>query len=375
MKNCLHISANQFLTLDNPHFTKKIWQELAKGFEEYHIMGRSKINKFEYSREGNIHLHLVPALGIQARSFIFSSLYMFKIIRKYKITHLLAQSSILGGFTAAFASRYFKIPLMCEIHGDIYFKYFQKKTFSDRVLNSVSRFTFITATKIRSLSSKMTEDLIQNGFLEKSIITIPNRVDLSLFNSYKEDWSLNKTINIVSIGRFVPQKGFDIAIKAVQILSSEFNNIQLTLIGGGELFQDLSKQKGEFTNIHLIEWCSQDKLKQYLHDTDIYIQPSKPFYGEAMPRTIVEAMAMGLPIIASDVGAISGIIDNNSNGLLVNPNDINDLVEKIKILLSNESLRASIGKKAYSDVQNKYEWSKVFELYRNELVNMNYCRR
>lgn len=100
MIKLLHISANTYPPLDGKHhFTKEIWKELAKGFDEYHVLARSETNKYSYSNEGNIHL--VPRL---TQVFFFTSFWMFRII---KITHLLSQCPIVGGFAGTIASKLF----------------------------------------------------------------------------------------------------------------------------------------------------------------------------------------------------------------------------------------------------------------------------
>jgi glycosyltransferase involved in cell wall biosynthesis len=370
MAKLLHISANTYPPLNGKnHHTKNIWKELAKGFDEYHILARSETNKYSYSKEGNIHLHLVPRITKKSKIFFFTSFWMFWIIKKYKITHLLAQCPIVGGFTGALASKVFKIPLFVEIHGDVYFKYMQEKSFSYKIFSKITKFTFNNASKIRSLSSAMNKMLNKNG-IQKNIVIIPNRVNISLFKSQKTSYSLHKPIKIISIGRFVEQKGYDIAIEAVKQLTNKYN-VELYLIGGGLLYEKYQKLSKGYQNIKLIKWIEQSELKILLEQSDIYIQPSKPYLGEAMPRTILEAMAMKLPIIATNIAAIPGIL-NETNAIVINPNKVDELVDAIEKLINDEELRKNIALKGYRDVVEKYEWSKVFELYRNEIKSMKY---
>jgi glycosyltransferase involved in cell wall biosynthesis len=366
----LHISANTYPSLNGKnHHTKNIWRELAKGFDEYHVLARSETNKYNYSEEGNIHLHLMPRLTKKSKIFFFTSFWMFWIIKKYKITHLLAQCPIVGGFTATLASRLYKIPLMAEIHGDVYFKYMQGKIFVHKIFSKITKFTFNNATKIRSLSSAMNDLLVMYGFTQ-NIVIVPNRVNLELFNSNKNSYHLHKPIRIISIGRFVEQKAYDIAIEAIKQLGKKYN-IELHLIGGGELYDKYATLSKGYENIKLIKWIEQSELKVLLEQSDIYIQPSRPYFGEAMPRTILEAMAMKLPIIATNIAAIPGIL-NETNAVVINPNKADELVDAIVKLINNDEFREKIALQGYKDVVEKYEWSKVFELYRSEIKSMRY---
>lgn len=371
MARLLHISGNTYPSLDvKDHHTKRIWKELSKGFDEYHIIARSEDNSYRYSHEGNIHLHLVPRITQKSKVFFFSSFWMFYLIKKYEITHLLAQCPIVGGFTASLASRFYKTPLMVEIHGDVYFKYMKEETLKDKVFSKIVKFTFNNATKIRSLSSAMNSMLINSGIDLEKIKIIPNRVNIDLFQSKKNDYELHDPIRIISIGRFVEQKGYDIAIEAIKELSLKIN-IELYLIGGGALYKKYEDLAKGFENIKLINWIEQSELKKLLEQSDIYIQPSKPFYGEAMPRTILEAMAMRLPVITTNIAAIPGIIINEVNGLIIDPNSKEQLIEAMEKMLSNIDLRERVALCGYQDILEKYEWNKVFDLYQREILSMD----
>ncbi|MBG9452129.1 hypothetical protein ABE67_22900 [Cytobacillus firmus] len=364
MRKLLHISPNQFPEVTKNHATKKIWIELAKGFDEYHILARSEDNRFHSHREGNIYLHLVPRLG-KSRSFFFTSLYMLILIRKYKINIILSQCPLLGGCIATIISRIIKIPLMIEIHGMEYFRILDSKKFHNKIVARVIKYSFKNATKVRSLSSKMSEMLIERN-IKANIVEIPNRVNCELFNMPKSENNIGNKIKIVSVGRFVWEKAYDLAIKAIIDLKEKYN-IELTLIGGGPLLEEYKNISEGHDNIKLINWIPQEKFVPILNQSDIYIQPS---ISEGMPRTILEAMALKLPVIVSNVGAISGIVNDGINGLLIEPGSKESLKKAIEELISKKDLREKIANNAFIDVTNKYEWNVVFDKYRSELIGM-----
>jgi glycosyltransferase involved in cell wall biosynthesis len=364
MAKLLHLSANEYPPLCQEHSTKKIWRELAKSFDEYHILARSKDNKFHYYSEENIHLHLVPKFG-KSRSFFFTSIMMVNIIRKYKIDAILSQCPILGGFIAVLISKFNRIPVMLEIHGMEYFRILDSNNFTNKVLAKMLRFSFRNATKVRSLNKKMTE-MLKARRVEANIVVIPNRVDFSIFNMPKKDYNLNKPIKLISVGRFVWEKGYENAIKATINLSKKYD-IVLTLIGGGPLHDEYIRLSQESNCINLIGRLQQEELVPMLNSSDIYIQPS---LSEGMPRTIIEAMAMKLPVIASDVGAISGVITDRVNGMLIESGNIKALEDAIETLINDHELREKISIKGYNEVKNKYEWNEVFDKYRHEILKM-----
>jgi glycosyltransferase involved in cell wall biosynthesis len=365
MIKLLHISPNSYPPLDGKHHhTKNIWKELAKGFDDYHILARSEINSYSYSNEGNIHLHLVPRITQKSKIFFFTSFWMFWIIRKYKITHLLSQCPIIGGFTATLASKFHKIPLMVEIHGEEYFRFLEKDSFIVKVM----KYTFYHAKKVRSLNSEMTRKLKKYGIV-RNVIEIPNRVNLNIFNNQKKDFSISNQIRFVSVGRFVWEKDYLNLIKALHNSNIDFH---LTLIGGGPLRNEYDKYISENIldlKVVLIDWIEQKDMIDMIVNSDIYIQSS---VSEGMPRTILEAMALSMPIISTNAGSIEGVLQNGENSIVINPNKVDELVNAITKLINDDELREMIALQGYKDVVEKYEWNKVFELYRNEIKSMEY---
>lgn len=363
MANLLHISANEFPPLSSENSTKKIWVELAKGFNEYHILGRAKDNRFHYYNEGNIHLHLVPNL-LKSSSFALTSFYMYKIIKKHDINLLLSQCPILGGVTANIANKIMRIPVFQEIHDTYYFELFKSKKFRHKLLAKVVMFSIKNATKVRALNQMM-ESMILELFQNANTVIIENRVDISRFNNSKKDNSLHDPITITSIGTFVYRKGYHTAIKTIKSMSPKYN-ISLTLIGGGKDKEMLISLSQGYSNIKLYDRLPQNKLVEILGETDIYIQPS---IREGMPRTILEAMAMKLPVITTNVSTIPGTVINDFNGLVVEPENADQLEKAIIKLIKNDKLRKKVVNNAYADVVNKFEWNSAFDLYRTELLS------
>ncbi|MFZ3588948.1 glycosyltransferase family 4 protein [Bacillus sp. DJP31] len=364
MKNLLHISSNEFPDLSVKHATRRIWCELSRGFDQYHIMARSKDNRFHTYKEGNIYLHLVPKLG-KAKSFFFTSIYMLRIIRKYKINIMLSQCPLLGGYLATIVSKITKTPIMVEIHGLEYFNILGSGKIHNKVIAKMIRYSFSNATKVRSLSEKMS-DMLAEHKVKANIVVIPNRVNTKLFNMPKTNNIINQKVKVVSVGRFVWEKSYDVAINTILELQKKYD-IELTLIGGGPLLKDFMKLAKGNEKINLITWIPQEKFVPILNESDIYIQPS---VSEGMPRTILEAMAMRLPLIVSDVGAISGIIKHNINGLLIEPGDSKSLKHALEELINNHTLRNQIATNGYIDATTKYEWNNVFDKYKKEIIEM-----
>ena len=124
-------------------------------------------------------------------------------------------------------------------------------------------------------------------------------------------------------------KGIDTAIKALGKLDS---HCELQVVGGGETkkWLELAEKEGVKNRILFLGYISEkNAINSWLDNCDIYIQPS---LSEGLPRSTIEAMARGCPVVASNVGAIPTIIEEE---FLINPNNYIDLAKKIQLLISN----------------------------------------
>lgn len=365
MINLLHVSPNKYKALNTSDHTYKIWVELSKGVDNYYVLARSEKNKFEKFKNNNITLILIPKIINQARIFIFTSYIVLFYIKKLKITHILCQSAIFGGMACILAKKIFKIPVMLEIHGEEYFRIMDSKKTLVQGLASILKKIYLSADKVRSLNEYMTEKLTKHG-ISKNVVEIYNRVNLDLFNQIKENYKSGEKFKLVSVGRFVKEKNYENLILYLKNSGIKFH---LTLIGGGPLktnYISLMNKLDLEKNIVLIDWIQQKEFIKMLLDGDLYIQPS---ISEGMPRTILEAMALQMPIVSTNVGSIKGVVKNEMNGLLVEPNKI-EIIGAIKKMMDSESLRETLAKQGRKDVLKKYEWNLVFTKYRNEIITM-----
>ncbi len=175
-------------------------------------------------------------------------------------------------------------------------------------------------------------------FGARSCEVIYNGVDTKFFD---DDKKKHKGVKVVFVGRLIEEKGVRDLVAAVKGL-----NVELSIVGSGPLLGKLPHCVGE---------KSQKEIREILSKSDILVNPS---YGEGLPTSVLEAGAMGLAVIATDVGGTSEIIDNGKNGFLVHPGNIAELREKIK-LLSDASLRDKFGRALQKKVREKFDWNKI----------------
>lgn len=361
-----HLSANQYPRLEVRHHTRDIWQELAKGFDEYHVLARATDNRFSHTVQGNIHLHLVPRLARGGWTFFFTSWLLFVYVRRWRPTHLVAQCPVMGGLAAAAVSAIFRIPLFVEIHGAHYFREFaigMKGSLATLFYKAFSSFVFRRASRIRSLSPDMTDRLLTEygcGLASKTV-TIPTRVDLRKFHRIKTSYDVTGALNIITVGALTPTKNHLQLIRDLAVSGIAF---RLTIVGAGALLGDCRRLIEDLHlegQVVLAGKLGHEQLAELLPGQDLYIHYS---VSEGLSRAILEAMAVGLPVISTAVGFIRGVLLDEENALVIEKPWASTLPVALGKIQASAGVRQRLGEAARATVLASYEAGAVFDSYR-----------
>lgn len=172
------------------------------------------------------------------------------------------------------------------------------------------------------------------------------------------------TPKIGTIGRMVDKKGFDILIDACEILYKKGQPFNLEIAGSGPLHDDLQKHVNDNNlseRITLIGALPHDKVSDWLKSKDIFVLPcKKDRYGDmdGIPVVLMEAMAMGVPIISSRISGIPELVNDGITGLLIEENNTEALSEAIIKIVSDIWLRDKIIMNGIEKVRNDFCLSK-----------------
>ena len=168
----------------------------------------------------------------------------------------------------------------------------------------------------------------------------------------------NGHIELVMSARFQSQKDHETLVKALIPLKNEPFHLQL--LGDGT--ETLARIQTLVTDNHLTEKVTfvgfTTNVLEYLQRADICALIS---HSEGLPLSILEAMSLGLPIVASNVGGISKQVENGYNGYLVERNDVEDLTEKIKLLMNNPTLRRQMGLNSRTFYEKEFKLEKMVD--------------
>lgn len=174
--------------------------------------------------------------------------------------------------------------------------------------------------------------------------------------SLKEELGIgNNDVIVTCVGEFTPGKNHAFLLEAWKKLTAENKFIRLLLIGKGEMQDKLKTkiEKEQIPQVHLLGFCHN--VPDLLQISDIFTLVSK---REGLPKSIMEAMAAGKPVVATNVRGSWDLVEHGRTGLLVKPGDVDGLVSALKKLIVNPGLRSDMGMEGQKKIQ-EYSLEKI----------------
>jgi glycosyltransferase involved in cell wall biosynthesis len=200
-------------------------------------------------------------------------------------------------------------------------------------------------------SQKSKFSLVYHGVNLKDFQQVPNR-DAS---------SVPENPIILSVGRLVEKKGFQDLLQALLIVKERGELFHCTIYGDGPLFQPLERlieEHGMAGEVRLMGDCTQQELIAIYQNATLFVlTPVQTEDGDrdGIPNVLLEAMAVGLPVITTVVAGIPELVDNNQNGLLYQPHDVDGISSGIVELLRNAEKRRQFGSAASKKVRERFD--------------------
>ncbi len=203
-----------------------------------------------------------------------------------------------------------------------------------------------------------------------NITVIPNSINASAFLGLnKADKAADGLIRLLFVGAVGKLKGEKDLIKALELLKDEHPELRVSLLGyGAENLEEMIEQTGIVGMVEHLGAVSLDQRIEFYKSADIFVLPT---YAEAMPISVIEAMAAALPVITTPVGGIPELIDNAEDGFLIQPGDIKQLAKKISLLAKNNDMRLAMGAKARRRVRETMNFDVYIEQLRAELFTVS----
>ena len=212
-----------------------------------------------------------------------------------------------------------------------------------RFLEVISRFILTSADMLRA-ESVSTMDKMRKFAPQQPYAIFP-RVHLELFLdlNVKPVTKDSNTFTVLYVGELIKLKGVDHLLAALQRVYREYSQVRVTIIGDGDCRTELGRMAEEMDIADCVEFTGflkPEKVKEHMLKSDVLVLPSMT---EGLPRVIIEAMAVGLPVIATDVGSVKELVKDGENGFLVQPMDVDALTKALLNLAGNRERAKKMG--------------------------------
>lgn len=227
---------------------------------------------------------------------------------------------------------------------------------------TVAKWTFKSADTIICYTEEEKTMLKQLGIDSDKIVVIHNGTDTNMFVPGGKE---KNNTQILWIGRFTPGKGVEYLIDAFNTLIKDFPDVKLNMIGKGPLKNEIEQKIRDLDlcgSINIKEFVPNTDLPETYQSSDVFVLPS---LDEGVPRTILEAMACGVPVVCTELPQLVAIV--KGCGILVPLKDPQALAEALSKIISDRELGQKLGEAGRTKVVKNYSWGdtvkKTIELY------------
>ncbi len=205
--------------------------------------------------------------------------------------------------------------------------------------------------------------LARRGAPAQPVWVIPNGVDAQTFHPAAEnERPSGAPVRLLFVGRVVFQKGLDVLLRALAALPADAA-WELEIIGDGDQRAALTAEAarlGLAARIIFAGWCDRARIAERYRAADVFVFPSR---DEGMPNVVLEAMASGLPIVATAIAGSEELVRAGENGHLVPAADAAALAAALAQLLADPARRRALGRASRAIVEREYTWARVAAAY------------
>jgi glycosyltransferase involved in cell wall biosynthesis len=326
------------------------------------LPARERVKGFSIHRTPVIRRHLHGSSTLEMTSFMTSAFpSSVKRVRKERPDAILAFFGIPGGPVAYGIRLLFGIPYFISLRGgDVPgFQPYDLRLYH-LLAGPVIREIWARAAGVVGNSQGLSE-MARRFSPSIPIETIPNGVDTELYAPGGRSAASDRC-RVLFVGRLTYQKGLDVLMEALWGMAPGVRP-HVTLAGEGDARTHLERKVRGFgleDDVRFSGWHGRDEIPGLYKDADLFVLPSR---HEGMSNALLEAMASGLPVIATDIAGNEELVSHGENGLLVPVEDAEALSGALARLAADRSLRERMGASGRQRVINRYSWKRVAREY------------
>ena len=292
---------------------------------------------------------------------ILAILDLIFFLRK-KRYHIVHTHNSKAGFVGRLAAKITGIPVVIHtVHGFAFHD--QESLWRQLLFRNLEKFASHMCDKMIFISQPLVDWALREKIVLRrdKIAKIYSGIDLDRFrpvteeekNRVREKWNIRHDDAVIGIvSKLWEGKGHEILIRAFKEVKKDIKVARLIIVGEGPLYSmlnDLVDRLGLSDSVLFTGF--QMDVAEIISSFDVVVLPS---YFEGMGRVLLEAMAMGKPVVASRVGGIPDLVKDSVNGFLITPGDVKELSDALKKLLNNKGLANIMGRDGRKGITDKF---------------------
>ncbi len=299
-------------------------------------------------------LRLVLRLGgLDLKKLFFNLMYFTEALmvgrwmRRQRLTHLHCHLAQQAATVGLYVRTVLKFGFSMTLHGPDEFYDAKGQYLAQKI--AAADFIICISNFARSQLMMLSPPIYWNKFIVSRLGVNPQ-----LF-SPQPDKTAKEFFDILCVGRLTPAKGQHILIDAVERLTQQGRRVRLRLLGSGPDEASLRKQAAQNRIVDYVIFegaMNQDRIRTFYAVADLFCLPS---FAEGLPVVLMEAMAMGIPCVSTQITGIPELIRNGTDGLLVAPSDLDALVEALAKLMDDAALRERFSRSGRKRILQHYD--------------------
>lgn len=302
-----------------------------------------------------IDTYLLPFRNIYDIVSIFR---LIRIIKKERFDIVNTHSSV-DSWVGGIASKLAKVPVLIRT-----------RHLATPVKRDIFHFIHYLPDMYITCGERMRKNLIEKyGFPPEKVVSIPTGVSEDFFNVERNPdarlkYGLKKDASVITnVGILRKVKGHEVTLRAVKIVAESFPDVKFLIVGDGPYRKKLEEMVNTLGIKQYVVFTGfVQNIPEVYSFTDVAILSS---WSEGLPQSILQAMASGVPVVATRVGGVPEVVQNEKTGILVEPGDYEGLAEGIIRILKNPELATVLVKNARELVQRDYSVEHMLDKIEN----------
>jgi glycosyltransferase involved in cell wall biosynthesis len=221
-------------------------------------------------------------------------------------------------------------------------------------LIALQRAAYACATRVAANSQAAASRLRREGVPSRRIAVIPNGLDVEAFTPRALPDRLRRVITVANLRE---EKAHEVLLDAAVMTLSRYPDAEFWIVGGGARYEELTALAHRLGVARRTRFFGhRDDIPALLGKSDIFVLPSR---SEACPSGLIEAMASGLPVVATAVGGNLELVRHGENGILVPPDDARAIASSIRELIESPGRAATLGSAARASVVSRFSFERM----------------